>query len=698
MKNILESLQLFLWSYVFIYVSLCSLQITQVDIWWQLSEGMHLLHTFSLPIQPAAAYGLPASPYFDEYAGYEIVLVLIYKIAGFFGIWIFFIVIYLAIIFLPSLISRQSNLTFHFFSTLALLLAALLLRGRLEQRPEVVGSLLQVCLMLVLRKWNLETMTPKSLFPLFLIFLVWSNTHSTFVIGLITLSLWIGCEMILKFRNVPIKLLIKNAFLITATALLAVAFNPYGIQRLFFPFIQALDPGSTALSPEMWPIVSFRSAAAMCVLAAIILLAWGLLTSKKFSLWLILFSFFSVCMCFKSFRFVNLLAIALLFVCAAKDAEIKPKNFRPFPWIVFKAVALCFLCIFMLFGDAYTFIFTYNEVSSDRHFATHTSRFASDIVDPDVFVSNKRVAVLCGHGEGAYLSFQENKSFRPLLDSGLSHFSNDSKRYFFFLWHKPEAFDFAIKHLDISYVILNKETFHWTMCMLHRPDWKLIACTENGMLWQRIPGGIHALNPSDLQAIEKARGVLIENNDDIIGAFCYSTLLDRPLESLAILSKYDGPEWSESFFNYFCFWVDSLSPIMIQQFLATDHGNRNPLMYAILSSRLGSEKYTEFIKTVQPGPKPWFWKVVQVRDSLMRGDYEQARQIFDTISTTQPSSVTYYNLWREVRRKKISKSNDDILSPYGEWQTWDANARQFIELMSVRLNNRIAVLSGNHTR
>ncbi|HEX4141231.1 MAG TPA: hypothetical protein VHY09_12850, partial [Candidatus Methylacidiphilales bacterium] len=83
MTNLARPLRIFLWSYVFLYAVFSSLSITQVDVWWQLAEGQHILTTWTLPTQPVAAFGLTATPYFDEYAGYEVVLALLYHIAGF---------------------------------------------------------------------------------------------------------------------------------------------------------------------------------------------------------------------------------------------------------------------------------------------------------------------------------------------------------------------------------------------------------------------------------------------------------------------------------------------------------------------------------------------------------------------------------------------------------------------------------------
>ena len=57
---------------------------------------------------------------------------------------------------------------------------------------------------------------------------------------------------------------------------------------------------------------------------------------------------------------------------------------------------------------------------------------------------------------GSYLSFEGNGNYRPLLDSGLSHFSDDTKRYFFFVWYEPEAARFsAMQQLQVEYVLLD---------------------------------------------------------------------------------------------------------------------------------------------------------------------------------------------------------------------------------------------------
>jgi len=688
MRNLTRSFQIFLWSYVFVFVVACSLRITQVDVWWQLSEGLRILQAWAPPTGPAVAFGLPATPYFDEYAGYEAVLALLFKIGGFPGLWMFFSAVYLAIIFLPVATSGRKYPAFDFSSTAALLVAGTVMMERQEQRPELVAGLLLVLLMATLRKSRLEKVTARTPAVLFFLFLVWTNTHSTFVIGLGMLGLWLGCELLLKYREFPLGLLLRGAFFSGGAALIATVLNPYGPRRLLFPFLQAVDPGSTALSPEMWPITELGSTEGVLILLTAAFLAWGLLTTKGVPLWLILFSFFSVFISFKGFRFINFPAISLLFVYAARtEAVPADKSPPPLALSLLRDTALCLLCIFLIFYDALSLLSTWNELRGERRLATHTPRFAPEICAIRVNDSDARVPVLCAYNVGSYLSFEGNGRFRPLLDSGLSHFSSETKRYFFFLSQEPAALVLALRDLHVNNVIINKDTFPWIPTLHRLPEWEFVTCDATGMLFQRSPAVPSPLSASNRDQIEKSVHELRQNGD-IVGAFDYSTLLDDPAKSLSILAQYNGPEWTDPFFNSLCAWVDSLPTSAVEEFLASEHPRRYPLVDAVLSARLGPDSLAKFIATNPPGPRPWFWKALQVENCLRNGDRNRARAIFNTISPAPISSAAYYELWQEAR----GQTSDSGLSAYGQWQTWNGDARLFLESMSARLNDRLTEL------
>ena len=690
MSNLNRSLRILIWSYVFIYIVICSLRITQVDIWWQLAEGAKILQTWHLPTTPAAAYGLPASPYFDEYAGYEVILALIHKLAGFPGIWLVFAAVYLSIIFLPVATTEHKYPSFDLFSTTALLFAGLLMRIRLEQRPELVGALLLVLLMAILRKAQLENISRRTLLQVFVVFFIWTNTHSTFVFGFFVLGLWGGCELLLKYRKHPLPHLIRSAVWIGGVALFATMLNPYGPQRLLFPFIQASDPGSTALSPEMWPASDLSTSGHVMVAVTIALLAWGILTTRGVPLWLIIFSVFAVVVSFKSLRFINLLAISVLFVYAFRSEPLddKGKAFSK-PLSMLGSVGLSLLCIFFLFGDAFGAVFTYGDLRGLNPMAVRAGFYAPEICAIRVDNSVNRVPVLCGHGTGSYLSFEGTSQFRPLLDSGLSHFSNDTKRYFFFLWYEPEALGLALQDLKINYVILNMENFGWAPTLHRLPDWKFVTCTPGGMLWERSPGGPHPLSAADRDQIDKCITTLLKNGEVAL-AFDYSTLLDDPNRSLTILEQFNGWRSTETFIDSLIDWVDSLPPATVQAFLTTKHSVSYPLIDALLSARAGPDAFSKFLSSNPPGPRPWYWQAIEVQSALQQGDKKQATALFNSVSPAPASSVLYYKLWREVNSGNSQSKKG--LSAYGQWQTWDDDAKEFMKAMSIKLNDRIRKL------
>ncbi|MDB4793672.1 hypothetical protein OAG63_01415, partial [Methylacidiphilales bacterium] len=312
MTGLTRSLHVFLWSCVIVYIAISSLRINQVDIWWQLPEGLHLLHTWQLPTQAPAAFGLPPSPYFDDYAGYELILAIIYHIGGFVGIWVIFAFAFLGIFFLPLITSPKKHRDLGLLSTLLFLAAAILMLNRFEERPDTMGSLLLVILICLLRSRTLESLDWRHLLALFTIFLFWTNTHSSFIIGLFVLFLWLAQECLIGRPFNPKLIPSGKAGLVAGIALCACALNPYGVWRFCFPFLQQIDPGSTALSLEMQPVVLY-SAPGIAIFLASLLLFFGLLSPKRPPLWLCCFALVALIMTIKSFRYVNFLAVALLF-------------------------------------------------------------------------------------------------------------------------------------------------------------------------------------------------------------------------------------------------------------------------------------------------------------------------------------------------------------------------------------------------
>jgi hypothetical protein len=77
-------------------VNVCFAAIRSPDFWWQLSEGQEILAARSVNSPPLRAFGLPASPFVNEYIVYEAIIAVVHNAVGMVGLRIFFGIINIA--------------------------------------------------------------------------------------------------------------------------------------------------------------------------------------------------------------------------------------------------------------------------------------------------------------------------------------------------------------------------------------------------------------------------------------------------------------------------------------------------------------------------------------------------------------------------------------------------------------------------
>ena len=283
-------------------------------------------------------------------------------------------------------------------------------------------------------------------------------------------------------------------------------------------------------------------------------------------------------------------------------------------------------------------------------------------------------------------------TYRPLLDSGMAHFSNDFKRYFFLTWHDPRAFKVVLNSLNVDDVIIDKYTFPWILGLEKNPGWKLVSFSQNGMVWQRVPGSIYVPSPMDSARIRETRDRFLAQGN-AISAFCWSTLVDAPEVSLSILEKNRGQEWPDTVFNYFIAWLGTLPRATIENYVTSEDAQLNVPMTAILCQYLSPETYAQFVKSApaRTAPRPWYWKVLQVRYEISQSHVDEAQKIFATMRVNTTSSETYYSLWQEMKSAS-PLTVSSAPNAYGQWQMWGDNTDQFMQSVSSQLNNRITTL------
>lgn len=173
------------------------------------------------------SYTQPDFPFVNHHWGSGVIFYAIWKIAGFAGLHLFFIILSLlslAIIFWFS--QRRAGLG---ITSIASLLAMPLIVERIEIRPEVFSYLFAVIFFVLLWRYK-EGKIPfkKLLIILVLLEILWVNLHIYFVLGIALIGAFLVADLLRK-KWPEAK---KSGILLFATAI-ATLFTPLGLKGTF---------------------------------------------------------------------------------------------------------------------------------------------------------------------------------------------------------------------------------------------------------------------------------------------------------------------------------------------------------------------------------------------------------------------------------------------------------------------------------
>lgn len=228
------------------------------DIWWHIKVGQAILTTRHLPTTDIYSFTASGQRWITpEWLG-EVLLASVFRVAGVRGLYVLLVVLGSAIILgLCRLATiRSGNSKAGIAAAAALLLLAY---GSFSVRPQMVGYVFLIVTMIVLelfrqeRKWVLCVLPP--------LFLVWVNTHGSWIIGLGALLVYWICGL-WEFRlgSIEGKRWSKNEnrriSLAFVLCLIAVTISPYGTELARIPFRFAFGlPLNTAGIEEWLPML-----------------------------------------------------------------------------------------------------------------------------------------------------------------------------------------------------------------------------------------------------------------------------------------------------------------------------------------------------------------------------------------------------------------------------------------------------------
>jgi hypothetical protein len=234
--------------------------IVDPDVWWHIKVGQDILRTHHWPTVDSYSFTAAGTPWIAyEWLG-EFVLAWMYRPGGVVSLCVFLIafgsIILLALYWLGTV--RSGNSKASFVSTLFL---ASLAFASFTLRPQMFGYLFLVLTLLVLEKYRQGVSWP--LWTLPLIFLVWVNTHGSFIIGIGVVGLYLVAGLV-SFEVGSVKAVAwtqEQRVRLEKVLLLCLAvlpITPYGTQLAVYPFNMAFSQPINVANVNEWRPMPFE--------------------------------------------------------------------------------------------------------------------------------------------------------------------------------------------------------------------------------------------------------------------------------------------------------------------------------------------------------------------------------------------------------------------------------------------------------
>jgi hypothetical protein len=243
------------------------------DLWWHIKIGQDLLRTHHFPATDPYSWTVPGQPWIAyEWLG-DIALALVNRAGGLLALDIFLIVlgslIMLAIYALAS--ARAENSKAGFVSAVILSTLAF---GSFSMRPQMFGYLFLALTALILLQFRKGVSWPVWTLPA--IFLLWVNTHGSFIIGIGVIGLYL-CSGLWSFRlgNIEAvawtrkqRLQLETVFLL---CLAVLPITPYGTKLAVYPFDMAFSQPLNVANIMEWKPMPFDIAGGKIFLGLLVI-------------------------------------------------------------------------------------------------------------------------------------------------------------------------------------------------------------------------------------------------------------------------------------------------------------------------------------------------------------------------------------------------------------------------------------------
>jgi hypothetical protein len=227
------------------------------DLWWHIKVGQDILTTHHFPTADAYSFTAHGAPWMAvEWLG-DTLFATVDRVGGLRGLMALDLVLGGAILLaLYALVTLRSGNSKAGFVACCLLLP--LAFALFSLRPQMLGYLFLILTLIILERFRQQRRGALWLLPL--LFLVWVNTHGSFIVGLFAFAVfaisglakirWGGLESVRWTAAERFRL-----GLVFLASVIALVITPYGVKVAGYPMDMAfLQPGVVANVEEWGPI------------------------------------------------------------------------------------------------------------------------------------------------------------------------------------------------------------------------------------------------------------------------------------------------------------------------------------------------------------------------------------------------------------------------------------------------------------
>ena len=256
--------------------------VSDPDIWWHLNDAEQILHGH-MPRSDTFSWTATGSPWMDHEWLAEIPFYLAYKSFGLRGLYGFSF--FLTAVLLLLILTRASKVTGDAKNSFVVAVYCVLLTVvSYGPRMLLFGWIYMLVMLMVLDSFRKGT--TKAIWVLPPLFLLWVNSHGSWMIGLVVFSIVAGSGFFeFEFGNIEARRWsreqMKLLVIVGVLCLAALFINPYGYKLVTYPFDMAFHQKLNIEHVEEWASVDFHNPRGKVVFIAVAGILACLATSKK---------------------------------------------------------------------------------------------------------------------------------------------------------------------------------------------------------------------------------------------------------------------------------------------------------------------------------------------------------------------------------------------------------------------------------